>query len=489
MAKKWPYRYRLYKHLQENTANIYADVRKAGEALGIVGDIKNNLGLTGAVSGNHGFLPREVEAAMHEVARKVVANATLDEKIRDVVKDFYGDEYDAALVNTCEGALQVSYDVCFTPPLSGRGDGYRGRYVAPLERHLHHQAGYGRPYPPRYKEYMAERGEAAGEFGIHGKRLNSLDTVMVRLPGATYPGHGIKYNAVPQLVHVDAKASVEAIAVAADRHKDSVVGFASLGYDTPGYGYGDRASAKAATLQVGMAKIAQKYDVPYIVDNAFGAPFVGTDIREVGCDLILYSMDKTAGAPTSGLIIGKEEPMVQIRRALGIHGARYGTLSSHGKSAYVTLDPGKESLAGALAALKLLKDRPEVALSATDGLYKIILDEFTALPAVLQKGWIITKSQNCLAVELNYGDQWLNSELGIPIFSIEDMYAGTCLTQTCMSQMGIIPAIMYDANIMISNGLGNMDEEGLLLEKPTRLMIKGMFKVIEILSRYAGLLD
>ena len=30
-------------------------------------------------------------------------------------------------------------------------------------------------------------------------------------------------------------------------------------------------------------------DVPYIIDNAWGAPFIGTDIRKIGCDVITYS--------------------------------------------------------------------------------------------------------------------------------------------------------------------------------------------------------
>lgn len=488
MANKWKFRYQMYKHLQAQTQAIYAEVRKAADEIGIPPELRNNFGLTGAISGCHGTMTREVSEAIDAVSRKVIHNSVLDERLRDVVKEYYGDEYDGALVNTCEGALHLSYEVLCMPPLTGRGDGYRGRYFAPYERHLHHQAGYGRPFPPKYKEYMCERGEAAGEYGIHGKRVTDLDTVIVRMEGADYSCHGIKHNPVPQLLHTDAKATLKKFAETAERHADQVVGFASLGYDTPGYGYGDRASAKAATLQAGLAKLAAKYDVPYIIDNAWGVPFVGTDLREVGCDLMLYSFDKASGAPTSGLIIGKQEPMVQIRRALGIHGARYGTLSSHGKAAYVTLDPGKEALAGAIAALKILKDRPEITLAALDGLYKICLEEFELLPEPLRHGWVITKSINCQAVELNYEDTWTEDKMGIPIFSIEDMYAGSCLTQTCWAAMGIIPTIGYDGNIMVSNGLGNIDEEGRLMEKPTRLMIRGMFKVMEILSRHAGVL-
>ena len=51
---------------------------------------------------------------------------------------------------------------------------------------------------------------------------------------------------------------------------------------------------------------------------------LGHDIRKTGADVVIYSMDKASGSSTSGLIIGKEEVMVPIRRALGMHGDRWG---------------------------------------------------------------------------------------------------------------------------------------------------------------------
>ena len=327
MAKKWNFKYQLYKHLQANTAAIYADCRKAGEEVGITPEWKGNLGLTGAVSGCHGLIMSEIDEAMHEASRKVIHSSVFDEKIRDVVKEVYGDDYDAALVNTCEGALSLSYDVLCMPPLAGRGDNYRGRYIAPLERHLHHQAAYGRPFPPKYKEWTSERGEAAGEYGIQGKRATNLDTIMVRMEGADYQPHGIKYNPVFNLLHTDARATLEKMSVIAERHATLLVGFASLAYDTPGYGYGEKDANGAPTLQNGIAALAAMYDVPYIVDNAWGVPFLGTDLRKTEADIFMYSMDKASGAPTCGLIIGKEEPMVQIRRALSCATIRFTTRS------------------------------------------------------------------------------------------------------------------------------------------------------------------
>lgn len=487
MAKKWDFKYQLYKHLQANQPAIYAEVKQIAEQIGITTEMKGNIGLTGAVSGCHGLLSREVDEAVSAVSRKVIPSAVFDEKIRDVVKSFYGDDYDAALISTCEAGLAVSFDVLVMPPTLGKGEDYRARYLAPYERHMHHQGAYGKPFPPRYKEVNSERGEAAGEYGVQGKRAYNVDTVHVKPVGAKYDCHGIKYCPCPDLLHVDGGATVDRFTEVAARHADTFAGIASLGYDTPGYGYGDKVDG-VPVLQTGLAALAAQYDVPYIIDNAWGVPFIGTDIRKVGADIIIYSMDKASGAPTCGLIIGKEESMVPIRRSLGIHGARYGTLSSHGKAAYVGYDPGKEALAGALAAMKVLKDRPQISLKALDDLFKICLEEFEMLPAALKQGWSIYRSTNSLAVELNYSDTWRNGEFGIPVFSMEDMYAGSQILQNCMSSMGLIPTIAYDGNIYISNGIGNLDENGDLLELPTRLSVKACFKSVEVISRYAGLI-
>ncbi len=489
MSKKFEYRFQLYKHLQANAANIYSELRKAGEEMGITQEMKNNIGATGAISGCHGLLSRAVSEAMHGYARKVVHSSVLDEELREVVKSYYGDEYDAALTNTCEGALVICYDVLYAPPMAGRGENYRGRYLAPYERHMHHQGAYGRPFPPKYKEVNAERGEAAGELGVTGKRQTNLETVYLRLEGADYSLHGIKHNPIINLLHVDAKKSLKRFEEISERHADLLVGYASLAYDSPGYGYGEKNANGAPELQVGLGKLAEKYDVPYVVDNAWGVPFLGCDIRKINADAVTYSMDKASGAPTCGMIIGKAESMVPIRRAMGIHGARYGTLSSHGKAAHVGFDPGKEALVGAITALKILRDHPEITSTALTRLYEITMEEFENMPAKLKKGWNFYKSVNSNAVELNYQDTWTENEFGIPIFSIEDMYAGSNILQNGMAQMGIVPTIAYDSNIFISNGIGNIDEEGRLMEKETRLIVKGVLKTVEIISKYAGLLD
>ncbi|HHY69708.1 MAG TPA: hypothetical protein GYA09_05930 [Firmicutes bacterium] len=481
------YKFQMYKHLQQNTQKIYEEAKQVADELGI-GELKGQIGLTGAISGCPAPMRKNIINAIVEGEKKVVPLVNLVEEIREIVKDVYGDEYDACPVSTCEGGLWVTFDTLFSPPLTGRGDKYRARYIAPLEKHMHHQAGYGRPFPAKYKEILADRGATAGELGFSGKRLDNLDVVIVPLEGAKYPNHGIKYHPVPLLTEVDPEASLESIAIVAETHAPYLTGFTSLGYDTPGYGYGEKDAEGTPVLQKGIGELAKEFNVPYVVDNAWGLPFIGHDPRKTGADVLIYSMDKATGSGTSGLIIGREDVMVPIRRALGMHGDRYGTTASYGKAAYVTLDPGKEALLTQVAVLKDLRDNPEIYTKQVDQLYEIVTSEVEKANPKLKQGLKISKSYNSSTVEINYEDTW-KDQMGFPIFSIEDMYAGSHLLQVGCSQMGIIATISYDANIFISPGQGTCDEEGNIIEEKMRLAIKGLFALIEIIGRYSGFLS
>ncbi|HHY71335.1 MAG TPA: hypothetical protein GX519_06790, partial [Thermoanaerobacterales bacterium] len=457
---KFAKKFEMYKSLQVNTANIYADARKAADEIGIPTELRGKFGLTGAISGCPSPLNKKIRGAMEKGATEVIPLAKLIDEIRCLVKDVYGDEYDAAPINTCEAGIWVAFDVLFSPPMQGRGDNYQARYIIPYEKHLHHHGGYGRPFPGRFKDIVADRGSTAGELGFYGKRLNNLSVYIAPLIGADYSVHGIKYHPAIQLTKVDPEASAKKIKTIAERHACTLTGITSLAYDTPGYGYGVKDNDGVPVLQKRLAEIAKNFDVPYIMDNAWGVPFIGHDISKSGADVIIYSMDKASESPTSGLIIGKEEYMVPIRRALGMHGDRYGTTASYGKAAYVTNDPGKEALLGMIAALKELKDNPDDFKKPVDDMYNIVKEEFDQIDPKIKKGLIISKSYNSRAVEVNYENTWSGNELGVPIFSIEDMYAGSQLMQTGLSQMGVIPTVAYDGNILISPGLGTTDDDG-----------------------------
>ncbi len=483
------FKFQMYRALQQNIPNIYADARKAADELNIPKELRGKFGLTGAISGCPAPLRDDIMEYSEHGAREVIPLAKLVDDIRELVKSVYGDEFDAAPVSTCEAGLWVTFDSLFSPPMMGRGDNYRSRYIAPYEKHLHHQGAYGRPFPARYKDILGDRGTTAGELGFYGKRQNNLDTVIVPLAGARYDVHGIKYHPVPLLTGVDPEESLDILSEHASIHAPFLTGITSLGYETPGYGYAVKDEEGTPLLQKYLADLAHSYDIPYVIDNAWGLPFVGCNPLKNGADVIIYSMDKATGAATSGLIIGREEVMVPIRRAMGVHGDRYGTTASYGKAAYVTFDPGKEALLSQIQALKVLRDNPKVLTDPVDALERIIKEEFAKinLPARLKDGIMISKSYNSTAVEVNYEKTWEGGELGIPIFSIEDMYAGSNIFQTGMAQMGVIPTVAYDGNIYISPGLATVDSKNKLLEDVTRYAIQGLVRLIEITCKYAGI--
>ncbi|MDQ7795070.1 MAG: hypothetical protein RDU89_11770 [bacterium] len=480
------YKFQLYRHLQANLASIYAEARKAADEIGLPPELRGKIGLTGAISGCPAPMREDVLEAAEAGAGEVIPLARLVDEIREIVKDVYGDEYDVCPINTCEAGMWVSFDVLFTPPFTGRGANYRARYLAPYEKHMHHQAGYGRPFPPRFKDYLADRGATAGEFGFYGKRLADLDVVVVPLAGARYPNHGIKYWPVPLLLDVDPAESIEVITDMAEMNAGLLTGFTSLGYDTPGYGYGVKDEEGTPVLLKEIGGLARDLGLPYVVDNAWGLPFVGTDIRKIGADVMVYSMDKATGAATSGLVIGREDVMTGIRRALGMHGDRWGTLASYGKAAYVTQDPGKEALLTQVHVLKVLRDRPEIITGPVDQLYQLVEEELAELHPRLRDRLVVSKSYNSGTVEINYERTWDGEGLGFPIFSIEDMYAGSNVIQSGLAQMGIIPTIGYDANIFVSPGQGTSEADGSLNPERMRLALRGLVRLLGIIGRYSG---
>jgi len=479
------YKFQVYKRLEKNKLNILKDAKNAAEKLNIPNNIKGKFGLGGG-SGTPPTIPKFVLKAMEKASSSVISLRDLVDELRVIVKDGYGDDFDVTPVSTCEAGLWVCFDVLATPPMMGRGVVYRSRYVAPYERHLHHQAGYGFPFPPKYADVNSDRGVSAGEFSVLGKRLNNLDTIIVPLIGGKYEVHGIKHYVCPILTDVKAKESIQKIKMVAERHADSLAAFTSMAYDTIGYGYGEKNDDGSAILQKGIGNIAKEYDVPYIADNARGLPLIGTDPRKINADVILYSMDKAVLGPTSGLIIGRNDVMVPIRKAMGMHGGRGGSISSYGKAAYVGFDPGKEALAGQIAILKKLRDDPKQIYENLDRLYKMVKQEFKMIDSKYQQGIVITKSINGNFVEVNYSKTWKSEEFGIPIFTIEDMYAGSNLIQEGQSAMGIKPCLAYDGNIMIiGTRQGTLDDDGNLKEEIVRYGIKGLVKTIEIINEYA----
>lgn len=485
------YRYQWYQEIFENIPKIHAEAREYGVKLGTA-NLEKDLGLYAGSSSRPGTLPDYV---LDEIIRanrsgKTYTLRSVEDQVREIVKDVYGDEYDAAVANTSEAALRISIETLCAPPALRRGEAYRSRFLMLYGEDYEWMGGYGRAFPPKYKNLLVDRSVSAGELGVEGKSLANLDALYVRFADAKYPSHGIRYNPTSLLTQIDVSGTMQNAQKAAARHAHLLSGVACLGYDTPSYGYSDKDDEGTPILKRMLGELAREYDVPFIIDNASSLPIIGMDPRKIGADIMTYSMDKAARSPACGLIIGREEAMNPVRKGMGLGGQRYGEVSSHGKAVFTFSDPGRDTVIGLVAYLKVLRDSPERVKEPVDRYHQILVEEFNALePSRFRDSLIFTKSYHLGGTELNYERTWEDGQFGIPIFTLEDLWANTNPIVSAQVEMGVEPATIYSGSMFLGPGLGTLDEEGNLIEEYARLGAKTLVKAVEIVCKYAGLMD
>ncbi len=484
------YRFQWYQQIHENRAKIHEDAREAARELGLE-KWRDRVGLYAGSSSCPGPLPGYVlDAIVAANTGPLLPMRAVEDELRGVVKDLFGDEYDGAVTNTCEAALRVSFETLFAPPTMRKGETYRGRFIAPYGEDYEFMAAYGRPFPPRYKNLIADRAVTGGELAVEGKSLPNLDAVFVRLAGARYEGHGIRFNPVPLLTATDAAETRRALSVAAERHASQLVGFESIGYDTPGYGYGEQDDNGVPLLKKYIGELAREFDVPYIVDAASCCPVIGLSPADIGADVMLWSMDKACRAPISGLLVGREECMVPIRKGLGLGGTVRGGVTSHGKAVFSLVDPGRDAVVGLTAVLKVLRDEPERVTGPIDAMHSIVVEEFSCLqPERFREDLIITKSYTMGGIEVNYEQTWKDGDFGVPIFALEDLFADSNPIGSAMDEMGIHPATIYSGNMFLGPGMGTLADNGELIEEPTRLAVRALVRATNIVCKHAGLVS
>lgn len=484
------FKFQWYQEIYKMIPKIHEEAREAAKELGLE-QLRGKIGLYCGSSSSPAALPKYVLDAIIEANKiPVYPLSKVEYELRELVKDLYGDDYDVAVTNTCESALRVSYETLFVPPTMRKGDAYRARYIVPYQEDFDFLAGYGRPFPPRYKHINIDRTVSGGEFGIEAKSLPNLDAIIARLVGAKYEAHGIRYDICPLLTTTNAEKSYEKLIKIADIHARELVGFVTIGYDTPGYGHAEKDANGSPKLMKYISKLASEFEVPYIVDSASCLPVIGLAPKNVKADVMMWSMDKVARSTICGLIVGTEEVMLPIRKGLGLGGHRFGAPISHYKAVFSFADPGRDSLIGLMATLQVLKDKPELFTRPIDKMHTIVKEEFKSFtPSRFRDTLIITKSYNYGGIELNYEQTWQNNEFGIPIFSGDDMYTNTNPIMSALDEMGVYPATIYTGNSFISPGLGTLDEDGELIEEDTRLAVRALVRALEIVCKYAGLTE
>lgn len=481
------YRHELYQQLFDSIPAIQKEAAAFGETLKL-GCLKNEIGLYSGASSLPAKLPRYVLDAIIAANRKeVLPVRAVEDRLRAVVKDLYGDEHDAAVANSCEAALRISIETLIAPPFMRKGDAYRTRMMTLYAEDIEWGASYGRAFPPRYKNLAIDRTVTAGELGMEGKCLPNIDTLFLKPAGGRYEVHGIRQAIVPFVTRIDVAETQKQARVLAERNRSTFAGMLAVGYDTPGYGFGEAGDAGAPALMRALGAVAEEYDAPFLVDCASCIPGLGPTPTAAGADILLFSMDKAGRSPIAGLMVGKEEAMHAVRKAMGLAGQRYGHVSSHGKSVFSAFDPGRDSVVGLTAYLEMVRDDPARVTRPVDQYHDILLEAFEELrPERLKKQLLWTKSYHMGGTELNYLHTWDDGP-GIGIFTLEDLYANTNPIALATEAMGVSPSTIYGGNMLLNPGLGLLDDDGELIPERGRLAARALVESINIVNRFAEL--
>jgi hypothetical protein len=67
------------------------------------------------------------------------------------------------------------------------------------------------------------------------------------------------------------------------------------------------------------------------------------------------------------------------------------------------------------------------------------------------------------------------------------MFTNTNPIMSALGEMGIYPATIYSGNMILAPGLGTLDQDGVLMEEPTRLAVRALVRATEIVCKAAGL--
>ncbi|MEX2642124.1 MAG: hypothetical protein WD270_01640 [Acetobacterales bacterium] len=475
----------FYRALFDGRDRFLKRVADRAKEVGVKEEWKGDLSLTGSNSARPSYLRRDVLDAMVAGATGKTSLGAWNDKVRGLIKDHYGGHYDCVVTNSCESALLLAIDVLAAPSHVGRGDPPRARYVALHESNAEHHLGYGRPWPPKYKDLFADRVSTAGELGVLGRRLENLDLLLVKAAGGDYGLHGIKQHITPLLTRVNPLATAARLRNAIERNADTVSAIVGLGYETTGYGYGKKSDGETSDLKKAMGALAAEFDIPYIVDAARGTPLICPHPDGCRASVTMFSMDKVAGAATSGLAIGPDTEMLPLRRAMGLHSERHGMTPTVGKGSWIHFDPGREATVALYAALKWLSENEELYRDTCQRLTDIAGEELAAVKERWGDGITIERNDSEGGVEICYSRTWDNErdgQFGLPLFCIEDKAAGVNLLMNGLAALGLLPPSSDEGIVTVTPGRGMLDGEGNLIEERARVAMRGLAVVLEELG-------
>lgn len=397
-------------------------------------------------------------------------------RVREVVKDVYGDDYDCLPFSSPSAARRAALQAAFSPSRV-RAAGPRPRVLIPRQKRSLLPTGF-ELFPPMYK-YIADLPEARQPGSPPLPPEAAAEGVILPLAGARYPLHGVSSTSISMLTATNYDASLEAIAAAAEVHAPFLCGIYALGPATPGCGFGQRDDRDIHVLSNGLRELGAEFDVPCVLYDPYGLPFAERSPDGPGAALEVYGHPAMGGL---GLLIGTEDLVTPLVKD-ALQAAGSGSADDWRKWAP---PPNASSLAALLDLLSDLREDSERFAHVVDRLYEIVTAELSGLDSGFKQDIRIRKEYGGLSVEVNYEDTWRDGR-GFPIFTPEDSKSGANLLEASIAAMGISCATVLEATITVhlaapGPGRFELDSERIALE------MRGLARLMEILAKRSGYL-
>lgn len=425
------HRNEMYRHLKEATPVIFRQALNAVEA--------------------EGLLPPSGDGEI--VGRDMVCSP---DDLRHLTKKFYGEQYDALPVGSYPQALDLAYRTCFCPAENGRRNGV---YITPWEKHARLGASFGTPFPPWY-DRLIFGGKGRGRTVCPG-----LSTVPVPFPGASYGNHGCTYRPVPLLLGLEPQASLQLLTATSEAYVQNLVGYTSLGYDSPGYGH--RFVEGVPPLLAGLGELSNEFGVPYILNCHRSLPFLGPNIAGAGAALAIYDLAFWFGPQAGSLIVGAEPVVTCLRENCPpVQGAL---------------------LTVQCTVLNHLANNKGSFASALDRTHAIVLQEMEKAPPRFLAGTLVSISQALAAVEINYEGTWSVTG-GFPIFTEEDERENVNPLVMSLKGMGLRSLHALDGSIYVSP-VKKGTQLGFLSDDEIRRDVKALLIILQTIGRHSGFLE
>jgi hypothetical protein len=102
-------KFQIYKRLYARRQDIIQDAKKLGASIEFPSRLKGKFGLTSAHSSFPGPIAKDVLRVMDRAGDEVRPLSDLNDDLRETVKDYYGDGYDAVPIASGEAALWIAF--------------------------------------------------------------------------------------------------------------------------------------------------------------------------------------------------------------------------------------------------------------------------------------------------------------------------------------------------------------------------------------------